>query len=633
MRYRRVRWSQISAVGLAVAAAVVCGSSQAHANTQGPEAVYSISSVQHSVTASFAMPTVSCPPGDGQFATVFDFRTPTSLVTASGDALCTSGSLSYSVHATEQFMNGPVQQQSAPVGAQPGDVIKLTFTDTSAGLVKIAITDVSAGDLGLSMQGSCPGCAPWAASVGVQEALTNGALPVAFTPIHWWAAKVDGGTLAASNPTAMDQYHGDVSGITTSSIGANGTTFTNTYTWPAGAVHISSPRWLPRATYGTPYHATLQAAGGTPPYSWSLAAGAPAWLHINSSTGALSGTPTSAGTYVIEPQVTDSYNPPVTAAAPDYLISQSTVAPTSFGFVSQGDPIQNPHVAFLLVGDWWCPLVGTTQTAPCNGTQRHYTCTQGFSSCNQETHAMLNALDDLVTRDYNDSTVASGGVSQDGYDRGLAALTGSEGGAVGAGMTFRPFNGGLFAGPVPVAAADDSSLQHTLNSRASGWGIGSQADVGNTVFVALYPPSMTSDGCQTNGSANGETGPGGTNLYGNFVFARVYLQDLNYTSVACNKPGFKRISATQFATFAASHEIDEAIASPGNQSGVLATWAGNTEQIADPCNTMSRDGTVAWDTGPFWNLTRDRLGTVVAAYADPLTNNCFPTVDSGVPAP
>ena len=67
---------------------------------------------------------------------------------------------------------------------------------------------------------------------------------------------------------------------------------------------------LPDGVLGTAYGATLQSTGGTAPVTWSLATGTlPSGLTLNSSTGAITGTPTAAGTSAITVQVTDSASP------------------------------------------------------------------------------------------------------------------------------------------------------------------------------------------------------------------------------------------------------------------------------------------------------------------------------------
>jgi len=69
------------------------------------------------------------------------------------------------------------------------------------------------------------------------------------------------------------------------------------------------------ATTNTPYTATLQAAGGTAPYTWSVRAGAlPAGLSLSPS-GTLSGTPTTGGTASITIGLVDSGTPAQSATA------------------------------------------------------------------------------------------------------------------------------------------------------------------------------------------------------------------------------------------------------------------------------------------------------------------------------
>ena len=71
---------------------------------------------------------------------------------------------------------------------------------------------------------------------------------------------------------------------------------------------------LPSALTNVSYSAALAASGGTTPYTWSIVSGSlPAGLVLNSSSGAITGVPTAAGTFNFIAQASDAGSPAQTA--------------------------------------------------------------------------------------------------------------------------------------------------------------------------------------------------------------------------------------------------------------------------------------------------------------------------------
>ena len=99
---------------------------------------------------------------------------------------------------------------------------------------------------------------------------------------------------------------------------------------------------LPNAIVGVAYSQTLTAAGGLPPYTYAITAGAlPAGLTL-STTGVISGTPTTAGASSFTVTATDSQTTPAHASLPLVLLVAYPTTPNDsllkgpYAFLFQG---------------------------------------------------------------------------------------------------------------------------------------------------------------------------------------------------------------------------------------------------------------------------------------------------------
>ena len=112
---------------------------------------------------------------------------------------------------------------------------------------------------------------------------------------------------------------------------------------------ITTPT-LPNGTQNSPYNATLAATGGITPYTWSVSSGSlPAGLHLNNSTGVITGTPTGAGVSNFTVQVIDS-ELPSQASVRNLSITISPAVPLSISTTTlpagtAGTPYSAPIVA------------------------------------------------------------------------------------------------------------------------------------------------------------------------------------------------------------------------------------------------------------------------------------------------
>lgn len=217
---------------------------------------------------SFAVTSGSLPPGLGLSAGGALTGTPSA-----------SGSFTFSVVATDS--NG----QSSAAGSYT-----LVLAVPSISLTPGTVPAGTAGTAYSQSFSASGGIAPYTI------AHTAGALPAGLT--------FSAGALSGT-PTQSGTFNFSITA--TDSTGGTAATVTNNYTLTVAAPTLGlTPATVPAGVAGNAYSQAFTASGGIAPYSYSLSAGAlPAGLSLNAA-GALTGTPTVAGTFSFSVTATDS---------------------------------------------------------------------------------------------------------------------------------------------------------------------------------------------------------------------------------------------------------------------------------------------------------------------------------------
>ncbi|MBI4906336.1 MAG: putative Ig domain-containing protein [Acidobacteria bacterium] len=197
-------------------------------------------------------------------------------------------------------------------------VISGTPTSTGPFNFTVQLSDSSGGNVSKALS----------ITIGTTLSITTSALPVASTGVAYTQAlSASGGTpqLSWSISSVTGLPPGLALGASTGVITGSATT-PGTYTFTVrvqdstgasatrdlsivvmDALSITTPTALPDAAENTAYTQTLRATGGTTPYAWTVSVGTlPAGLSLNASTGGISGTPTTAGSYSFIIQLTDA---------------------------------------------------------------------------------------------------------------------------------------------------------------------------------------------------------------------------------------------------------------------------------------------------------------------------------------
>ena len=186
----------------------------------------------------------------------------------------------------------PATSSSAPAGTVPSapTVTAITPTNGAAG----GANDVKITGTGLN--------AATAIEIGTAAQFSAGTP----TTVVLCASSAPGCfTVVSSTSLDISSMPAHAAGAVTVKVVTLGTSASTSYTYNTGpALLFAAP---PSGEANVAYSNQLTVTGGTSPFTWSVSSGSlPPGLTLNASTGLLSGTPTTAGTYTFTVKVTDA---------------------------------------------------------------------------------------------------------------------------------------------------------------------------------------------------------------------------------------------------------------------------------------------------------------------------------------
>ena len=218
-----------------------------------------------------------------------------------------------------------VASGSLPTGLSLSTAGSISGTPTSAGtfafVVKVLDTTTPAAQsatqaLSITIGPALTITTPSLVAGMVGQSYSQTVVATGGTPGYTWS--ISSGSLPAGLTLTGNTISGTPSAAGTSSFTLKATDSTSPTAQTAtaalsiavgAAFQISTSSPLPPGLGGNPYDVKIQASGGTTPYSFTLASGAPPAGLTLQSDGTLSGVPSTAGSFLFSVMATDSTTP------------------------------------------------------------------------------------------------------------------------------------------------------------------------------------------------------------------------------------------------------------------------------------------------------------------------------------
>ncbi|MGD7246808.1 putative Ig domain-containing protein [Ralstonia pseudosolanacearum] len=319
-------------------------------------------------------------------------------------------------------------------------------------------------------------------------AVTSGALPAGLS--------LSSAGVLSGTPTAGGSF-----GFTITATDANSFTASRAYSITIGAATVAlNPATVPGATLNTAYSQTFTASGGIGPYTYAVASGTlPAGVSLNSTTGALSGTPTALGSSTFSIRATDSSTgagAPYTGTRGYTLVVGQTIgtAPPVTATTTSTAPVTLHPTANATGGPFSSVVIvaaPASGTAVVNGMDIVYTPTPTTSGNVAFTFALINTA--------GTSAPIQATVTVNAVPIAVAQKTASTaaGQAVNVdltdGATGGPFTGAAIVSVVPANAGTATIMQQTSQTTAGVKALAAAAPV----YLLSFTPASAFSGTAT----------------------------------------------------------------------------------------------------------------------------------------